>query len=1014
MKKILSLLSGVLAAFALLVACNKNNTEIPGGDQGEAPENPAGELISITVSFSEGLSRVSFDALMDEDGKITAMDPSWETTDKLLIAAKNDPTDNVTFNIVPASISADGKMATFTGESLPSADEFAISVVDGKSESYATQTQPEDGVFNGKYAATASVPAADIHSFTLDHASGVIAFTVKMPSTEVAADVMLIDITASGNIFYGGNTLTLRFASAGDAGGDGVLHFFAALPAEIEISEATSLLVHINAPGATHDVYTRYLEIPAGKTFEVGSVNNININAVNSGLYANASTTNIGTSTNPYLIGDQYQMDAMHQLMERGAKKYFKLIDDIDMTGIVWFPLNNGYPESGGTKYTGNVYDKQLDFNGNNKTISNLSTKSSGLTSSDEYASIFGVLMGDVYDLAIENATVTSQGKSGIIAGYVGTGSYGPSHCEVRNVSIYESILNSTASTYCGILCGQSAKSGNVFSDIYVENCVVSSVGYAAGLVAYFANPATVRDIEIYDTDITSSGNVNSKDIPEDGFAGGIAARVNAAVDFDRCYIEGGTITGPTQANNDNSKKSRFVGGLVAYVGNVAATFDDCEVVDVALGLASAPATNNGRYVGGAFGYLGAAAVVGNSTGCSVDGITMNNNVRNYIGGFVSYLDGATVKNSTAGSSAAIGNATYSGAGGGFVGYANGGTLYNNSTSVSVQGAGNPGGFVGWVETTAATFEKCSASGDVTAGGNNAGGFCGIDKIGATYTECSSSGTVSSTAGYVGGLIGYINADGATISKCYSTSTVTAGNYVGGLVGVAETDTIEKSYYNGTVTGLSRVGGILGIGLRDDATTIKNCYSRGAVIGGASEQRFGGIVGDLGKGGKVENCWSDATVNAGRVLGGIVGLACYQTWGDATASNNTISGCIAWNPEVKAAQLGNFGSSGAVIGHTSFKNVFGNCYRRSDMDYANSYNCSGGEWNTTCVDQPDCNGANWAKGTTPGTKSGYTYQQPYYGVAKDPASNTVSSIARDIIGWSSDVWDFTGDLPTLK
>ena len=1003
MKKFLSLSFGILAAIILTVSCNqKVDPQTPSNN----PGNQSVEKMTITATLVD--TKVTFDPIYDANGKPTGMAHTWQSGDKLRITNASSVSEE--FDLVGGGGTAKGVFqgdfidgGPFTVEAIP---------VSSPGSTGLTQNQAADGSTAHLLFVASATGVTDLNSIVLDETSNIIGFVAKLPAG-AAATINELEIEKSADDFVNSDVITVKIATEGDEDDVDILKVYANVPADWSIAANTKMFLRFKSSNTSHKVYTRYQEFSSAVVPVAGKFNYIKINCSNIDQYAGKDDA--GTEEKPYLIADKYQMDAMHQLMERGAKKYFKLVDDIDMTGIVWFPLNNGYPESGGSKFSGNVYDKQLDFNGNNKTISNLSTKSSSLTSSDEYASIFGVLMGDVYDLTIDKATITAQGKSGILAGYIGTGSYGPVHCEVRNVSIYDSKLNSTASTYCGILCGQSAKSGNVFSDIYIENCEVSSIGYAAGLVAYFANPATVSDIEIYDTDITSSGNVNSKDIPEDGFAGGIAARVNAAVDFDRCYIEGGTITGPTQANNENSLKSRYVGGLVGYVGNFAATFDDCEVVDVALGLGSAPATNNGRYIGGAFGYLGAAAVVGNSTGCSVSGITMNNNVRNYVAGFVSFLDGATVKNSTADSGAAIGNTQYSGAAGGFVGYANGGTLYNNSTSVSVQGAGNPGGFVGWVETTAATFEKCSASGNVTANSNNAGGFCGIDKIGSTYTECSSSGTVNGT-GYVGGLIGLINADGAMISKCFSTSTVTASsNYVGGLVGVAQADIIEKSYYNGTVTGLSRVGGILGIGLKEYATTIKNCYSRGAVIGGASEQRFGGIVGDLGKGGKVENCWSDATVNAGRVIGGIVGLACYQTWGDATVANNTITGCIAWNPEVKAAQSGTgFGSSGAVIGHTSFKNVFGNCYRRSDMDYANSYSCSGGEWNTTCVDQPDCNGTNWAKGTTPGTKSGYTYQQPYYGVAKDPASNTVSSIAKDIIGWSGDIWDFTGDLPALK
>ena len=67
----------------------------------------------------------------------------------------------------------------------------------------------------------------------------------------------------------------------------------------------------------------------------------------------------------------------------------------------------------------------------------------------------------------------------------------------------------------------------------------------------------------------------------------------------------------------------------------------------------------------------------------------------------------------------------------------------------------------------------------------------------------------------------------------------------------------------------------------------------------------------------------------------------------------------------------------------------------------------------------DCDGTNWAingnrpAGTTPaGTSADAQYQAPYYGVAAT-SDATVSSIAQTL-GWSSDVWDFSNPLPTLK
>ena len=1016
MKKYYSIALASVAALAVLASCEKEvpspEEEIVPGTSEVTPQEPVKEQVTITASMPvEGLTKVT----LSQDGtdkKLIKL--AWEDDDVININGK-------TFTIVPATITNEGKTASFTGTAPdPVGGKYNISYADLPG-TFATQTQSADGNTDHLGYAVALTGASDYASFEFSESSAtalgatlsqssVLSLRALLPDG-IAATVQKVIFKASENVFDGGNTLTVNIGTPGDDGSDNLLKVYATLPAgDVNLAADMDLLIQFQVSANAYDKYTAYRQFASGKDFILsGKTQYLGLNCSNIDKYAGSADD--GTAAHPYLIADQHQMNAMHDLMERASTKYFKLIDDVNMTGIVWFPLNNGYPKVGGDKYTGNVYDKALDFNGNHKTISFISTNTSSPTTSEEYASIFGVLMGNVYDLTIDHATITPKGKSGILAGYVGTGAYGPAHCEVRNVIITNSSVTGSDS-YCGVLAGQSAKNNNVFSNISINECTVSSTGYASGLVAYFANSATVSDITVSNTNVTSSGDTNSYDPAGDGFAGGISARLNAAVDFDRCTFSDGTIIGPAQANNDNSKKNRFVGGLVAYVSNVAASFDDCHVSNASLGLPSAPATNNGRYIGGAFGYLGAAATVGNTTGCSVTGLSMNTNVRNYIAGFVSFLDGGTIKNSSAASTSAIGNSTYSGAAGGFVGYANGGTLYNNSSSVSITGAGNPGGFIGWVETAAATFEKCTASGSITAGSNNAGGFCGIDKIGSTYIECSSSGVVNGT-GYVGGLIGFINADGATITKCYSTSTVTgSGNYVGGLIGVAESDTIEKSYYNGTVTGNSRVGGILGIGMKDDATIIRNCYSRGAVVGSSSEQRFGGIVGDLGKGGSVTNCWSDSDITGGRVLGGIVGLACYQTWADATVANNTVTGCIAWNSKVSAAQAGDYGSSAAIVGHTSFTNVLSNCYRRSDMDYKNSNNTLS-SCITAQVDQPDSDGTNWVAGTTPGTTAS-SNQNPYYGVAKDPASFTVKSIAKDIIGWSSDVWDFTADFPTLK
>lgn len=1016
MKKIVYSSMIVLAGLFFVAGCSKDKPVVPN-DQAEKSEGiTLPETISVAIP--DNLTRVSLTQEEDADGAVKL---AWEENDKIYVAAQGKYDTWATY-VINTPLGDNPHVASFHLDSdAITATSFDIlygapTLAAAEGIDFSEQTQ-EGNANTGhlQYMALISgVNTVENVQFTADWAaenggsfkqSGVVRLRLQMPAGVTAVSSVFLE--ASQKVFNTTNKLEVttdmirvNLTSEEDITDDNnIVTVYANLPWEdVTVTAGTNLTAVVKASDGYY--YSKAISNTSGITFSTGSVNAIKLSRSGFGVFAGGT----GVDGDPYTIASKWHMmnTKPRTVANAGSVTYFKLLNDIDLSGLYWIPLNN--------VASNNLYNQYINFDGNNCTISNLTTDP---TTVPEYPSLFGVLQGSVKDLTIDHATITpGSKKSGVFAGYIGTGSDYTGDKIISNVHVTNSTVKG-GTNYCGGFAAQMNLAGYSIANCSVEDTGVASTGYAAGFITYLGKAATISDIVVKKTNVESTGHANGTSIPTDGFAGGIAARVVAVVDFDRCTYQNGTILGPTLTKGTaNSELSRYVGGLVGYVDNdKAATFDDCHVKTVVFGLADAPGTNNNRYIGGAFGHLGTTAVVGGTTGCTVEGMSTTANVRNYVAGFVSYLEGGTIKNSSSSSEAAIGNETYSGAVGGFVGYCVGGTLYNNSTSVNVQGAGNPGGFVGWVETAEASFEKCSASGNVKAGANNAGGFAGIVKFKSSFIGCSSTGIVESTAGYVGGLIGYINADDVIVSKCYSISTVSAStNYVGGLVGVSESDTIEKSYYDGTVTGNSRVGGILGISLKDDAVIVSDCYSRGKVIGASGEQRFGGIVGDLGKGGKVTNCWSDATVSGGRVCGGIVGLACYQTWGDNTVANNTVSGCIAWNPSVKAAQQGDYGSSAAIVGHTSFKNILSSCYRRPDMEYVNSNNTLS-SCLTTQVDQPDSDGTNWVAGTTPGTTSS-TNQNPYYGVAAASGA-TVSSIAQTL-GWSSDVWDFTDDLPTLK
>lgn len=165
-------------------------------------------------------------------------------------------------------------------------------------------------------------------------------------------------------------------------------------------------------------------------------------------FYALAIDKGQGTKESPYLIyevEDLLKVDAMTADCDKSTKEkfdasvptYFKLMNDLDLTGVKWTPINVNDP-----------YAKKVDFNGNHKTISNLYYEGS------KYGGLFGVLIGECYDLNLVNATVrTNKDKSGLLAGYLGTGeAYAIVHgCYVQGLL---EVDNNTIGGIGGNMCG--------------------------------------------------------------------------------------------------------------------------------------------------------------------------------------------------------------------------------------------------------------------------------------------------------------------------------------------------------------------------------------------------------------------------------------------------------------------------------------------------------------------------------------------------------------------------------
>ena len=108
-----------------------------------------------------------------------------------------------------------------------------------------------------------------------------------------------------------------------------------------------------------------------------------------------------GTESNPYEIATVEDLQAMGGQMIEGSLVYFRLVNDIDMSGVTdWVPANKLEPF------------KKFDFDGGGHTISNFT----GTTS------LFGAVTGKLHDLTVSDARiVNASGPVGIIGAYGGT-----------------------------------------------------------------------------------------------------------------------------------------------------------------------------------------------------------------------------------------------------------------------------------------------------------------------------------------------------------------------------------------------------------------------------------------------------------------------------------------------------------------------------------------------------------------------------------------------------------------
>ena len=581
MKKIFSFILVAISCALVTFSCTKEDGISDGKPAGEDvnPTQPAGEKMSITAELP--VMKVSFDPEFDANHNPTEMSHTWESGDKLRVVDASNESNYQDFELVGGVGTTTG---VFSGEPIAAAS-YNVTVIPAASPSSleATQTQIEDGSTSHlKFVASAS-GVTDLKNFTLNETSSIIGFIVKLPAGATET-INQVDIVKSTDDFTTSSTLTINLGSAADANNDDILEVYANIPSGWAIAAGTKMFLRFKntAQSAAHSVYTRYQEFASAATITPGKFNFIKMNCVNIDKYAGKDDN--GTSAHPYLIADPYQVASINDLATGGQTTYFKMIDNVDMTGVTHNSIN-----------TNSGYTQAVNFDGNSKTISNLGT------------CLFYVFKGSIQNLTLSDSNVGN--KRGIFAEFC----QGEGHT-ITNVDIIGGSM-ATTSANGGALIGRiNNGSGTTVTikDCDITNTTVSGAAATGGFIGYVQAQVKIDDC-------TTAANVSGSDNNVGGFIGNFAAA--------------GTITGcsasGTVTNTGSSKQS--CGG---FVGNMNSAGDR----EISKCYATGNYSPSGNGAGGFVGKIEGSQTSNYSIhDCYATGNWVGTNLH-YIGSFVGWI----------------------------------------------------------------------------------------------------------------------------------------------------------------------------------------------------------------------------------------------------------------------------------------------------------------------------------------------------------------------------------------
>ncbi|MCQ2184427.1 MAG: hypothetical protein MJY62_03345 [Bacteroidales bacterium] len=513
---------------------------------------------------------------------------------------------------------------------------------------------------------------------------------------------------------------------------------------DIDFAEGDKLTITLGSGGKSvaKEISVTAGKVEAGDTYEI----------VADKKGWKGSATAEGSEGNPYKIATVDDMLAIQSRLVQNnidGPIYFKMISDVDMSGVSWTPLvvtNACYP---------------IDFDGAGHVISNLK-----VDGNVNFPSFIGVLDGAVHDVIFDkpyiNCTASQAERVAVVAGWAGR-SAGDITAEITNVEVRDADVNvrGAYASPTGILAGQA-------NNATFTGCKVSGSVTAAGTATECNIGGVIGEIDdkCSVSNITSDVEVTVENTSR--VIGGCIGSVRQACTIEDVHHKGILRIGGSGADYSGHLIGHIAGKVVVRNCSTEGSF-------------SGSGKNSGGLIGSFFSG-GSGSLVEN---CRVMITILAVPTTDYHGGLVGSFSQAGTNNIT------IRNCHVEG-------------------SLALEGTkGNIGGILGanWNGATGSVIDGCSFIGNIKTqtsgnGGSFIGGIIGYTQS-ITVRNCWTDGEISQCNYGIGGIAGCVYQN-CLIQNCFSRMAITARHGHGGIAGRADNnsnDSKDTTGYDDTFDG---------------------------------------------------------------------------------------------------------------------------------------------------------------------------------------------------------------------